>query len=304
MRLSRAIAGTGLLMMLCAGASLPAQKTQDGKTVEDNAALLKKATDEFREGFELRQQGHLQQAYERFADVVKLAPDIPESHEALGAVLVELGKPTEALAELETAQKMKPGDPGNEANLGIAYAETGHPAEALPFFEAAMNAVRASGQAQIPPEFYDHYAHALAAAGKPDAALAAFNSEEAAAGSKKADVEDAIGSVYAQQGKWDEATQHFQQAITLNGTYVKAWVHLGVAQREQGNPATALTTLDMATKIAPPDANAFYEYGRTQAKLGKDEEATQAFQRALKLDPQMTSAQSELALALQRLGRH
>ncbi len=136
MRLSKVVAAAGLsLAVMCASAQ---------KTVEDNAALLKRATDEFREGFELRQSGHLQEAYEKFADVVKLAPDLPESHEALGAVLLELGKPAEALVELETAQKMKPGDPGNEANLGIAYAQAGHPAEALPFFEAAINAARAA----------------------------------------------------------------------------------------------------------------------------------------------------------------
>ncbi len=272
------------------------------QTVEDNAALLKRATDEFREGFELRQSGHLQQAYEKFADVVKLAPDLPQSHEALGAVLLELGRSDEAVAELQIAQRMNPGEPGNEANLGIAYARAGHPAEAIPFFEAAMKAARAGGQTQLPPSFYDQYAHALEAAGKLDAALAEFNAEEAA-GAKTADVEDAIGSVYAQQGKWDEAKQHSQQALALNGMYVKAWVHLGVAQRELGDVATALTTLDAATKIPPPDATALYEYARTQTKLGMDVEAVRAFERALKVNPQMGSAQIELAMALQRLGR-
>lgn len=298
MRLREVVAGAGLsLMVLCAVTRMSAQQT-----VEDNAALLKRATDEFREGFELRQSGHLQQAYEKFADVVKLAPDLPQSHEALGAVLLELGRSDEAVAELQIAQRMNPGEPGNEANLGIAYARAGHPAEAIPFFEAAMKAARAGGQTQLPPSFYDQYAHALEAAGKLDAALAEFNAEEAA-GAKTADVEDAIGSVYAQQGKWDEAKQHSQQALALNGMYVKAWVHLGVAQRELGDVATALTTLDAATKIPPPDATALYEYARTQTKLGMDVEAVRAFERALKVNPQMGSAQIELAMALQRLGR-
>ena len=67
----------------------------------------------FREGYAARQSGNLELARTEFAKVVSLAPQIPEGHEALGAVLLELGQPADAIAELETAAKLKPGDAGN-----------------------------------------------------------------------------------------------------------------------------------------------------------------------------------------------
>jgi len=63
----------------------------------------------------------------------------PEAHEALGAVLVELGNPAEAVQELEAAGKLKPGDQEIEANLALAYANADLPEKAIPHFSAAFN---------------------------------------------------------------------------------------------------------------------------------------------------------------------
>ena len=52
-----------------------------------------------------RQNGNLELARKKFAEVVKLEPKIPEGHEALGAILVELGKPADAIAEFEAARE-------------------------------------------------------------------------------------------------------------------------------------------------------------------------------------------------------
>ena len=83
-----------------------AARAQTATTV--NSQALKKADAAFREGFLARQSGNLALAQAKFAEVVKLEPGIPEAHEALGAVLLEMGKPTDAIAELEAAAKLKP----------------------------------------------------------------------------------------------------------------------------------------------------------------------------------------------------
>src|SRR5580698_9770600 len=72
---------------------------------EPNAA--KQADAAFRAGFAARQAGQLEVARARFTEVVRLAPKIPEGHEALGTVLVEMGKPAEAIAQLDAAAKLK-----------------------------------------------------------------------------------------------------------------------------------------------------------------------------------------------------
>jgi protein O-GlcNAc transferase len=279
MRVGRVVVLTGLSLM--AGASVHARAQSAA-----NTDALKEADAAFREGYAARQNGDLAQARAKFAEVVKLAPGIPEAHEALGAVLLEMGKPTDAIAELEAAAKLKPGDSDNQANLAIAYAQAGQWANALEHFESAKRATRDQQQSAA---FYDGYAHALAATGKADAAVDEFDAEETVSG-PSAEVEDSIGTIYAQQGKWDDARRHFEQSIALKDSYMPARIHLGVLLREQKDLPGSLTALEQAAKIDPPNGIALYEYGRT-------------FELALKADPGLMGAQLELAMALQRLGR-
>ena len=101
---------------------------------------LKKADAAFHEAFAAQQRGDLELARVKYAEVVQLAPQIAEGHEALGTVLLELNKAPEAIAELERAVALKPGDATDESNLAVAYAQAGDAAKAIPHFEAALQA--------------------------------------------------------------------------------------------------------------------------------------------------------------------
>ena len=83
---------------------------------------LRKADAAFRAGFAAQQAGNLELARAQFAEAVQLAPQIAEGYEALGTVLLHLGKPREATRSLETALKLQPKSSGNESNLALAYA--------------------------------------------------------------------------------------------------------------------------------------------------------------------------------------
>src|ERR1035438_285552 len=69
---------------------LPAQVPQ--KPAPPNRGALTRADAAFRAGFAARQAGNLPEARARFAEAARLAPRIPEAHEALGAVLGELDR--------------------------------------------------------------------------------------------------------------------------------------------------------------------------------------------------------------------
>src|SRR6185437_14357981 len=152
---------------------------------------VKRADAAFRQGYAARQSGNLELARTKFAEVVRLQPKIAEGHEALGAVLVELGKPLEGAKESEAAEKIKPDDDGIETNLALAYVQANQPALAIPHFSLALSHARQAGHAALDASFYDAYAHALAAAGKPDQAAVQLIAEESLRG-PRADLEDAI----------------------------------------------------------------------------------------------------------------
>src|ERR1700739_1807028 len=146
-------------LMLCAllGFSIAATSQASKDAAPE---VIKQADASFHEGFAARQAGNLELARSKFAEVVRLQPEIAEGHEALGAVLVELGKPLDGAREFEAAEKIKPGDDGIEINLALAYFQVGQNEKALPHFESAVSLSQQPGQAPLDASFYDAYGHA------------------------------------------------------------------------------------------------------------------------------------------------
>jgi tetratricopeptide (TPR) repeat protein len=272
------------------------------QTQAPDADALRKANAAFQAGFTASEQGHLEEARAQFAEVVQLAPQIAEGHEALGSVLTALGRPAEAIPELESAAKLKPNDADIEADFGKAYAGAGDGAKAIPHFEAALRLTKDPEDAA----FYDAYARALAGAGRPDDALEKFAEEEKLTG-PKAEVDDAIGTVYAQMNRWPEAKAAFQRAID-DSTDPRARIHLSIILRREHDLEGALKVMEPAVGGAAPSwdaypADAWAEYGRVLAEMGQDEQAARAMEQALKEDPALPGVSGDLAMALQRLGR-
>src|SRR5215469_10463907 len=253
------IARMCLRLVIVAAASAQSLPAQQAKT--PNPDSLKKADAAFRAGYTAQQAGHLEEARAQFSQVVRLAPQIAEGREALGVVLLELNKPSEAVPELEAAARLKPNDQAMETNLAYAFAQSGQPAKAIPHFEAATRLAAHPGQPALEPAFYDSYARALAAVGKRAEALEQFAAEEKMTG-ERADLADAIGTVQAQMGNWAEARQSFERALAADASYTRARVHLGVLYRQQNDLAASIDTLAAATRADPPSADAFLEYGR------------------------------------------
>ncbi len=267
-----------------------------------NADAAKKADVAFRAGLAAHQQGQIEQAREQFAEVVRLEPAIPEAREALGAVLLELGRSAEAVPQLEAAAKLQPNDAGIENNLALAYAASGEPAKAIPHFEAVLRLAERPGQSQPDATVYDGYARALAAAGNSELALEQFKREEQLAG-QRPDIEDDIGTLYAQLGRWAEAHTAFDNAIAADASFSPAYTHLGILLRQRGDLAGSAKTLEAATRLEPVDPLALLEFARTLVAEGQDEAAEPVFERALKLNADLPAGATDLAMALQRLGR-
>src|ERR1700739_431127 len=288
-------------LMLCAllGFSIAATSQASKDAAPE---VIKQADASFHEGFAARQAGNLELARSKFAEVVRLQPEIAEGHEALGTVLVELGKPLDGAREFEAAEAIKPSDDAIESNLALAYFQAGESAKAIPHFDAAISLSQQPGHPAVAASFYDAYGRALAGAGKPDQAGLQFVAEESITG-PRADLEDAIGTLEAQQKNWQEAQLHFQHAISLDRTYVRAQCALGLLRRAQQDIVGAVNTLSAAAAIEPPNAEALMEYGRVLAVAGKDDDAVQQFNAAIKADPTLPGIQLDLAMALQRLGR-
>ena len=270
--------------------------------VQPEPDALKRADAAFHAGYADLQAGSLEQARTQFAKAAHLAPRIPEAHEALGAVLMELGKPVDAIPEFKTALALKPGDAVIEAHLAQAYAKAGQLDKALPHFAAAYQASQEAGQQPVDDVFCEAYARALAAMGKQTEAIEMFQAA-IDRGAATPDVFDDFGSLYAQLSNWSRAQPQFEHALAIDPSYVPARIHLGIVQRQQHDLAGATTSMQAAVALAPGNALAQSEYGRTLEDAGQDEAAIPHLEQAVSLDPNLPGVQNELAMALQRQGR-
>jgi tetratricopeptide (TPR) repeat protein len=134
-------------------------------------------------------------------------------------------------------------------------------------------------------------------------------------------------SVYAQEGKIDEARREFEYALTLSPTYYPAYFNLGLLSEREGqideaisfyqktlelNPLaweahqnlgglymndkdyeTAKSQFQQAITINPKVASLYVSLGRAYQLLGNEDEANKAFQQALFLDPKNTELRYE-----------
>ena len=140
----------------------PTQSQQSAGAKAGNAAAIREADAAFHRGFAASQAGRLEEARAQFAEAVRLAPQIAEGHDALGSVLIALGRSAEAIPELEKAAKQKPRDSTIEGDLARAYTGAGQAAKAIPHFETALKLTNEPEN----PEFHDSYARALDAVGR------------------------------------------------------------------------------------------------------------------------------------------
>ena len=90
-----------LVIALAAYAAVQASVAIAQQPVASGAkqAALHKADAAFRAGYAAMQAGKLQEARQDFADTVALAPQLPEAHVALGAILVQLDRPEQAIPD-------------------------------------------------------------------------------------------------------------------------------------------------------------------------------------------------------------
>lgn len=283
----------GGLCLLLSAAGL-AQTAHPGGSA---GATTERANAAFHAGYDAANAGDLETARRSFAEVVRLEPRIPEGHAALGSVLLNLGRPQEAAAELKRGLALKPGDPNMEMNLALAEVRSGETAQALPLLKRL-----AGGGASLPPEVEIAYAQALTASGDRPAALERLRAAVAAA-PDSALLHDAVGTLLAQEQQWSAAQAEFVRAVELDQQMAAARLHLGTVLMQLNQPSEAATALEAAHAQEPQNVGVLVELAFSYSAQGSYDKALPLAQEAMRLAPDSTDAAYQAAIALQGLGR-
>ena len=121
----------------------------------------------------------------------------------------------------------------------------------------------------------------LYSSGDYSGAISAFEGElHNVSGSSQAPVLSNIGTCYVSLGQPDKATEYFTRAVTVDPSYGRGWINLGVIQEQLGRSDEALTSFSKVSGDPALIAEAAVKKGTLLAGQQKLEEALTAFKSA------------------------
>ena len=107
-----------------------------------------------------------------------------------------------------------------------------------------------------------------------------------------------LGIVLSEQGKPDQAIEHYRQAVALRPDYAEAHYNLARQLVNLGQLNDAVAHYEKAVAINPADAEAQNNLGATLFGMGRADDAIAHYQKALEIRPDYAEASCNLANAL------
>lgn len=194
-----------------------------------------------------RGQGRFAEAEKWGRELVAVAPDFKEGLSNFAGVLVEMGRPQEAIPVAQRAIALeKPGAVSSaKIPLAAAYIKLGRIEEAL----ATLQVVRITDRNQ--PVYWELYGKVLEAQGDLIGALACYQKEADSSGGRAKDGLRRLGSVLLRLNRAAEAEGHLRRDVRINPAAADGWNLLGVALANQGKAEEAREAFTRAVALKP-----------------------------------------------------
>ena len=260
-------------------------------------------------------EGRLQEAERLYRAILRARPNHPDANHNLGVLAVSVNRAEIALPLFRTAIAANPnieqfwfscidaliqsGQLENAQNTIEEAKKNGFDAEKLELFS-----LRAKGRADnvTPPQtqldrFLDLYRRAEYAEAEKAALVITEEFPNHESGWK------ALGSVFKQVGKLNEAVTAMQRSVQLAPKDAESHSNLGVTLNELGRFDEAEAAYNQAIALKSDSAIAHYNLGVTLKELGKVDEALASYNRSIALEPDNAEAHSNLGVTLKDLGR-
>jgi len=153
--------------------------------------------------------------------------------------------------------------------------------------------------------FYTYRGHSLVGAGEGPRRLAMYRKslDHAPDDRRRAQAHNNLAITCEQEGRLDQAIEHYQQAVRLAGHVYEVRRNLGVVLRARGRREEAIDQFRAALAINADDVQTRYELATVLAEHDELEQAVHHFSQAVRRAPQFAAAHHRLGLALNLLGR-
>jgi len=250
----------------------------------------------FESGIRLIREKKLTEALDAFRNSARLDAAQPSTHGNIGATLIALGRPADAVPAFREAVKLAPNDGTFHTGLCKALSLDRKHQEAINECELGARLAPDSAAAQI--ALFSAMKHGGRNAGDLsrfiDTALAKFRESELLLA--------AAADHYSQNGNDPLAANLFEQLIRLNPTSAFYHARLADVYLRLERDSDALAAARKALELEPDNPFANYFMGKLFFELGQHEEASASFKKISGEFGQLSDSQYFLALSEERLG--
>lgn len=248
--------------------------------------MLVSAMQDLYGGYEGEARGKYEQIV-REIEKIDYSPKLRwKAYEGYGLVLIAAGDKKGGLKALARAvEEAKPLSSKEVAEailkLGVVYEEIGDLPAAIGQYKAAL---------AVQPRDREIMLRLGSAYRKAKLFKEARESFEAiiAEDPRNADAHMNLGNVYLDQGEIDKAVALYEKFTAYSNdkeTAAKNFLNAGFRYYDGKEYAKALAAYNRALALTPENPLAYTDIGWTKLALGQKDEAVQAFERALKLNP-------------------
>lgn len=246
-------------------------------------------------GVILKNQGHPDQALERFRRALELRPEYPEALDNLGLALSATGRLDEAIAAHRQALKLYP-NPGTLANLGNAYLRSGRAADGVVVLKQATELEPTDARLQA------NYGAVLEGAGRFDEARAVYT-RALALDPQNAAVRARVDALRSAGVTGNAGLHALEQAAAAQPNDAAAQYALAVALAQANRAAEAIPRYERAVQLNPDYVEAHNNLAALLAQAGRLGDALPHFEAAVRLRPNLVETHMNLAVAYSRSGR-
>lgn len=278
----------------------------------------------FQNGFELLQQGKLEEADTLFLQAHLLDLKNIDVLNILGIRAYQKQDYSNALKFLNSANALAPHSVQTLSNLGLTHHANGHFYNALEYFDQAIainpnipethnnrgNTLKGLNKNKEAIKAYQHaldlrpnYGEALSnygvmilEEGYPEKAIPLFE-QAINANPNLAVAFNNLGNALTQLESYDSAFQCFERALQIHPGYDDACLNFGNSLKKCRQYSAAIDCYQHALKIQPENAKAFYLLGEIYYDTGDSDLAKTYLSKSLELEPKALEAQFALAIS-------
>ena len=240
--------------------------------------------------------GKLDQAEQDLQSVLRSNPQDYRALDLLGVVRVLQHQEAKAEKLFEQVVKVKPDFAPGHAHLGLLYLRLGRPQDALPELQQALqlDPGRTDVAGALAHILLDQ-AKAASDAGDWNGALRSLIEARKNA-PDNADVQYEFAMVARKLSLVDDEIEAFQQTLKLRKNDALALFYLGFALMDRARYDDARQQFAQYVQLRPDDPSGYGAMGMALAALGRSEDAHAQFERSIALAPTQSESYYRLGL--------